>query len=112
MKMRKGRFVWCSMLFAIFALVAGHEKAAADEGWGKGSLILRVGAASVQPDDSSTTVGGIPDSGVSVNNNTQLGLTGSYFVSDNLAIGILAATPFSHDISGTGSLAALGRLRT
>lgn len=104
------RCVWCSMMLAVVALVAGHEKAAADEGWGKGSLIIRGGAAAVQPNDSSSSVGGIPDSGVSVDSNTQLGLTGSYFLSDNLAIGLLAATPFTHDISGTGSLAGLGKV--
>jgi len=110
MKMRTSRFVLYSMLFTGIVLVAGQKIAIADEGWRKGSLIIRAGAASVQPDDSSSTVGGIPDSGVSVKSNTQLGLTGSYFLSDNLAIGLLASTPFSHDISGTGSLAGLGKV--
>ncbi|WP_308570202.1 OmpW family outer membrane protein [uncultured Haemophilus sp.] len=33
-----------------------------------------------------------------VNNNTQLGLTGTYMFTDNIGVELLAATPFSHEI--------------
>lgn len=80
------------------------------EGFGKGSLITRAGIAKVQPNDSSGEVTGIADSSVGVASDTQLGLTFSYMLSDNVAIGLLASTPFSHDIKASGSLAALGNI--
>ncbi|MFN3988534.1 MAG: OmpW/AlkL family protein [Rhodocyclaceae bacterium] len=74
-----------------------------------GNLILRVGAATVAPDDSSSQVM-VDGAGIggraTVNNNTQLGLTMSYMFTDNLALGVLAATPFKHRVAldGLGAL--------
>ncbi|WP_113906778.1 OmpW/AlkL family protein [Aliidiomarina celeris] len=78
-------------------------------------LSVNVGAISVMPSDSSSslnvveTVAGLPanSTGVSVNNNTQLGLTFDYKLNSNWAVQVIAATPFSHDISGTGTLDGL-----
>ncbi len=80
-----------------------------------GDISLRVGATSVNPDDSSSAValngttlslaGGT--SGLSVDNNTQLGLTLEYALDANWSVEVLAATPFSHTASGTGELAGL-----
>ena len=71
-----------------------------------GSFIFRAGPANVDPDSSSGQIilGGtaLPGTSVSVDSNTQLGLTMSYFWRDNFALGLLAATPFEHDISETG----------
>lgn len=74
----------------------------------QGDFIFRVGAATVNPDDSSSLVtagilGAVPNSGLSIDSNTQVGLTASYMLTDKLAIGILAATPFSHDVELTGN---------
>ncbi|MDV6251844.1 outer membrane protein OmpW [Vibrio sp. EA2] len=66
----------------------------------QGDFVLRVGAASVVPNDSSDK---IPVPGTSeeleVDSNTQLGLTFGYMFTDNISFEVLAATPFSHDIS-------------
>ena len=37
-----------------------------------------------------------------VNNNTQLGLTFGYMVTDNIGVELLAATPFEHKVTLTG----------
>ncbi|WP_371195364.1 OmpW family outer membrane protein [Glaciecola sp. SC05] len=77
-----------------------------------GDIVVRGGLTMVAPDASSTNilVGGanfaLPEvgvvGGVDVDNNTQIGLTVSYFLTDNWNIEVLAATPFSHDIEILG----------
>lgn len=62
--------------------------------------------ANVSPDDSSTNVLS-NDDGVSVDSATALGLSLTYHIDQNWGVELLAASPFSHDISGTGSLAGL-----
>lgn len=64
----------------------------------EGDFIVRAGIASVIPNDSSDK---ILDSQaeLEVNSNTQLGLTLGYMITDNISFEVLAATPFSHDIS-------------
>jgi outer membrane protein len=76
---------------------------------------LNVGAISVMPDDSSSSLNvvegeaGLPSNstGVGVNTNTQLGLTLDYAIDNNWTVELVAATPFSHDITATGALAGL-----
>ena len=71
-----------------------------------GDIILRAGIASVQPDESSSDLelNGTDLAGTSagVDNNEQLGLTGTYMLTSNLGVGLLAATPFEHDITANG----------
>lgn len=69
-----------------------------------GDIIVRAGAVTVAPDESSPVVANVAPFGVS--NNTQLGLNFGYMLTDNWAIELLAATPFSHDVS----LGALGKI--
>jgi outer membrane protein len=67
-----------------------------------GDILVRVGLATVAPDESSSNVfvgGGDLGFGLNVDNNTQLGLNFAYFLTDNWNIEVLAATPFSHDIN-------------
>ncbi|WP_018982125.1 OmpW family outer membrane protein [Salinimonas chungwhensis] len=67
----------------------------------QGEIIVRGGATTVAPDEStSTIIAGGEDLGVglSIESNTQLGLNIAYFVTDNLNIELLAATPFKHDV--------------
>ncbi|MDF2155848.1 outer membrane protein OmpW [Vibrio sp. CAU 1672] len=71
----------------------------------EGDFTLRVGAASVVPNDSSDKILG-SNYELEVDSDTQLGLTLGYMFTDNLSFEVLAATPFSHNIS-TG-LAGLG----
>ncbi|KJS09701.1 MAG: membrane protein [Gammaproteobacteria bacterium BRH_c0] len=76
-----------------------------------GDLIVRAGIATVAPDESSSELaipalgGDIAGSAASVDDNTQLGITGTYMLNSHWGLGLLAATPFSHDVSAkTGAL--------
>jgi len=65
----------------------------------KGDIIVRGGLTTVAPDDSSSNIfagGNDLGLGLSVGNDTQLGLNVAYFVTDRLNIELLAATPFKH----------------
>lgn len=67
----------------------------------KGSWLVRFGSATVQPNESSDhiDVAGLATlDGVDVGSDTQLGLTVSHVLTDHLAVELLAATPFTHDI--------------
>jgi len=76
-----------------------------------GDVIVRLGGIKVDPDASSETfnpalpaVGGL---GVDVDDDTQLGLTLAYMVTDSFGIELVGATPFTHDIlldTGGGAL--------
>ena len=73
----------------------------------QGDLIVRAGLTRVSPDESSKVLttqstGPLAGTGVSVGNNTQLGLNLLYMVSDNIGLELLAATPFKHDLSAYG----------
>ena len=69
-----------------------------------GDIIVRAGIATVAPNESSPVVADVAEFGV--NNNTQLGLNFGYMLTDNIGVELLAATPFSHDVS----LGALGKI--
>ena len=73
-----------------------------------GDILLRVGAVTVMPDTESGTVSGLPDgvnnARVDVEDNTQLSLTATYMLTNNLGLEVLAATPFTHDIVGQGDI--------
>ena len=74
----------------------------------QGDFVLRVGAASVVPNDSSDKILGSQEE-LKVDSNTQLGLTFGYMFTDNISLELLAATPFSHyistDLLGLGDIA-------
>jgi outer membrane protein len=78
----------------------------------KGDFIARAGIAWVAPNDDSGNVLGADD-GVTVDDAVGVGLTGSYFFSKNIAVELLGALPFSHDIEGDGSLdgVAIGNVK-
>lgn len=76
----------------------------------KGDWIIRAGLASVQPNDDSTPLTlngtelsqlglGLPRTEASVESNEQLGITLTHMLSQNWGIGLLVATPFSHDVN-------------
>ncbi|MCH8538607.1 MAG: OmpW family protein, partial [Alkalimonas sp.] len=72
---------------------------------------INVGAINVSPNDDSSylnvveSVVGLPANSakVGVNSNTQLGLTFDYALDDHWSVQLIAATPFSHKITGKGS---------
>lgn len=71
-----------------------------------GDVVVRAGAAMVnsQTDSSEIKVNGakVAGSEATVNDNTQLGLTLSYMLSDHVGIELLAATPFTHRVGVKG----------
>ena len=71
----------------------------------QGDWIIRVGAANVDPDTESDKidVAGLATlDGVDVDDDTQLGITATYMLTDIWAVELLAATPFEHDITVNG----------
>lgn len=72
-----------------------------------GDFILRVGAVSVAPDESSSLIstfdtGALAGTKVGLGNNTQVGLNFVYMITDNIGAEVLAATPFEHDLAAIG----------
>ncbi|MEG9498322.1 OmpW/AlkL family protein [Mannheimia indoligenes] len=64
-----------------------------------GDTMFRFGAVHVQANSESNTVTPVKID-LKVKNNTQLGLTATYMLADNVGIELLGATPFSHKING------------
>lgn len=93
-----------STLIAATLLAAGFS--ASVSAHQAGDIIVRAGAVVVAPNESSDDVV-TPDLGnlreFSVSNNTQLGLNFGYMLTDNFGLELLAATPFSHDVSLGGT---------
>ncbi|MGB0937876.1 MAG: OmpW/AlkL family protein [Colwellia sp.] len=77
-----------------------------------GDLLVRGGATMVTPDSGQTPIylaGNNPEGlALSVDDNTQLGLNVVYFFDSNWAIEVLAATPFTHDVTIHDPQNALG----
>lgn len=64
-----------------------------------GQWILRAGIGTVDPDSDNLTTG---DTVFEVDSGTSLTLTATYMFTENWALDILAAWPFSHDIEANG----------
>lgn len=62
-----------------------------------GDMIVRVGAAHVAPTAGDSSVSALSTT-VDVDGATQLGFTGTYMVTDNIGIELLASAPFDHEI--------------
>lgn len=73
-----------------------------------GDFIVRAGVATVAPNESSPVVATIAE--FEVSNDTQLGLNFGYMLTDNIGIELLAASPFSHNIS-LGSLGEIAETK-
>ena len=89
-------------LVAVSLLSAGMSFSAAAHQ--AGDIIVRAGVAMVAPNESSPVVANVAE--FSVDNDVQLGLNFGYMLTDNVGIELLAASPFSHDVS----LGALGKI--
>ncbi|HEY9121184.1 MAG TPA: OmpW family outer membrane protein [Marinobacter sp.] len=112
-----------SRTFTLSVLTAGLLAAAPfAQAYEAGDLMLRVGPAHVAPDDSSSDLAfsgrgplagqnlALPGTGVAVDSNTQFGITATYMLTPKIGVGLLAATPFKHDINGADSLGSFGKL--
>lgn len=75
-----------------------------------GDVLVRGGAITVSPNSGGDDVLGTGY--LDVDNNTQLGLTLSYMVTDNWGVELLGATPFSHTVNteGLGEVAKVKHL--
>lgn len=105
--MNKKHLLGAALLFSLAAsTITTHAHEAGD--W-----IFRGGLTNVAPNDDSSNVfvaGADLGVGVSVGNNTQLGINAAYMLTNNWAIELLAATPFSHDIT-LNTVGALGETK-
>lgn len=71
-----------------------------------GDVVLRFGAATVDPHTSSDRFSVAPLTGgkVDVDQDTQFGLSATYMMTDHLGVELLLATPFKHDIYLTNTV--------
>ncbi len=87
----------------ISAVIVGLASVGNALAYQPGDMLLRAGITNVSPNDSSSavTVDTVGNVGMSadVDSNTQLGLNFVYFYDNHWAIEVLAATPFSHDVT-------------
>lgn len=82
---------------ALLALVASPALA-----YEAGTWVLRAGVGVVAPDsDNFVLDDGTATTTVTVDDGTSLTLTGTYMISPNWAIDILASWPFNHDINAS-----------
>jgi len=88
-----------STLIAATLLAAGFS--ASVSAHQAGDIIVRAGAVVVAPNESSDDVAGKGE--FQISNDTQLGLNFGYMLTDNFGVELLAATPFSHDVSLGGT---------
>ncbi len=72
-----------------------------------GDMVGRIGLTNVDPDsDNGNIKSGVPVLGgaaINVDDDTSVGVTGLYMITDNIGVELLAATPFQHDISVGGT---------
>lgn len=89
------------MLALASPMVMAHEE---------GDFFMRGGLASVMPNESSDNV--LNTGELELTNDMQVGLTFTYMMTDNVGIELLAATPFTHDVStnGLGKIAEVSHL--
>ncbi|MFC0308328.1 OmpW family outer membrane protein [Gallibacterium trehalosifermentans] len=86
------------------ALLAASTSAMAHQA---GDIFVRGGPILVVPNTSTHNyAGNALNYDFDVNSNAQLGLTGTYMITDNLGVELLAATPFSHEIKLGGTTIA------
>lgn len=93
------------ILLAAIAFVALVSSAVANA-HEKGDWLVRVGAGLVDPNSDNGDV-------VSVDSGASLVFTGTYFFTPNVAVEVLAAAPFSHDVDlegGGGEVAEVKHL--
>ena len=79
----------------------------------EGDIIVRAGAATVDPQESSSDIWvgalntDVAGTKATLDSDTQLGLNFAYMVTDHVGIELLAATPFSHSVGVQGLPAGL-----
>lgn len=97
-------------IIGVACLVCGNTQAHE-----AGDFIVRAGVASVNPDEDSGNLQPAvvsPNGQVSIDSDTQLGLTLTYMLTDNWGVELLASSPFTHTVNFAGDLSALGSIAT
>lgn len=102
--MRKLTLLSTSLLLSTLAVSTAQAFEAGD-------IIVRAGAVTVDPRERSSSVnvdrGALAGTSLggkaSLGSDTQLGLNFAYMLTQNLAVELLAATPFEHDVSLSGT---------
>ncbi|WP_339081162.1 OmpW family outer membrane protein [Pseudomonas sp. TMP9] len=97
--MRTSLFTASLLALAIAAPLAHAHQA--------GDIIVRAGAITVDPQESSSDIwvaglNDVPGTEATLDSDTQLGLNFAYMLTNNVGIELLAATPFSHDVGVKG----------
>ncbi len=104
-----------ALSLAISTVLAGSLLlgAASVTAYEAGDFIVRAGAATVAPDDDSDALeldgASLAGTEAEVDNDTQLGLTFTYMLTNHIGVGLLAATPFEHDLKADLSALDLGK---
>ncbi|WP_296132057.1 OmpW family outer membrane protein [Pseudomonas sp. Ga0074129] len=110
--MRTSLFTASLLALAIAAPLAQAHQA--------GDIIVRAGAITVDPQESSSDIwvgalgGDVAGTKATLDSDTQLGLNFAYMLTNNIGIELLAVTPFSHNVGvkGLGGLDGnLGELK-
>ena len=97
--MRTSLFTASLLTLAIAAPIAHAHQA--------GDIIVRAGAITVDPQESSSDIwvaglNSVQGTQATLDSDTQLGLNFAYMLTSNLGIELLAATPFSHNVGVKG----------
>ncbi|RFA25534.1 hypothetical protein CAI21_19050 [Alkalilimnicola ehrlichii] len=98
---------WQKQIVAVACAALASTPALALE---QGDWLVRVGPTWVIPNDDSGAVKPLGQKGVEVDSSVALGASLTYMITNNLGVEILAATPFSHDVSGSKDLSGLGTI--
>ncbi|MFC6633068.1 OmpW/AlkL family protein [Microbulbifer taiwanensis] len=93
-----------NLLAIALALALGAGQALAD--YEQGSVILRIGAGWVDPDDDSNWLRldgtQLPESRLYLDTGESATITGTWLFADHWGLGLLAAFPFEHDLKISG----------
>jgi outer membrane protein len=98
-----------SLLTLVVLSSLSFVTAAAD--YKAGDIVVRGGATMVSPDSGKSAIylGGTDSTmSLTVDDNTQIGLNFVYFYDNNWAVEVLAATPFTHDVTIQDKNSVLG----
>ncbi len=104
MNIKNSKLALSSTIAAL--LVATSPVQALDQG----DWIARVGISQVSPTGDSDITPGVAGGKVEADDGTSLSINVGYMLTSNIAIDVLAAWPFTHDVNGAGALAAQGKL--
>lgn len=72
-----------------------------------GDILMRIGTATVTPESTSNGIDQDASLKVSADDNTQMGISGTYMITNNIGVEVLGATPFTHKLTGKDGLSGV-----